>query len=131
MVDFTWSITSAEAIPDVDGKIQVINTLTWEVKATDGDNETTLAGNVTLPLPEKGKPFTAFEDLTPDLVMGWAKDVISTETVQHVEELLITRLAEVAAPVKEEVRLPWVPEKEVPPERPLTPREKMMGKTRG
>lgn len=66
-VSYTWSFPKVELSNDPLEK--TIVSVTYTITASDGLNDVSFTGNVTLPRPSE--QFTPYESVTGDLVRGW------------------------------------------------------------
>ena len=71
----TWKIEwmNVSTTP-VEGFDQVVLTAGWRCNAVDGEVSATAYGSVGFPQPSVGGQFTPYDQLTEDVVLGWAWD---------------------------------------------------------
>jgi len=74
-ITFTWSV-EMEVAKDLDGKVDAVTSVHWRCTAVDSEFTATAYGQVMLDAP--GDPYVAFQDLTRDQVIEWAKAKIFT-----------------------------------------------------
>jgi hypothetical protein len=111
-MEYTWKLKSLKKTNSGNLENVVIQTY-WELTGTDEDgNSGTFNGATPFKAPE-GENFTAYEDLTEEMVLGWIKDQVVGGYKDHVEEKIqeqINQKKNVVEEVKEE-ELPWAPPK--------------------
>jgi hypothetical protein len=101
-VDYVWSVKDVCFI-DTDQCSDVIQSVDWEVKATEGPHEVSMTGTTSLALPEDD--CVAYEDLTEEMVLSWVKANISESYKNEVEGYLLFTLKSLS---KEKKPLPWL-----------------------
>lgn len=99
MTTYTWAVANLERHTAGD----IVYIIHWTLSATDGVNTVSSYGTVGLVAPSEGDTVIPFEDLTPEIVIGWAKTELD-ETAMEAD--LQTQLDELAAPTHES-GLPW------------------------
>ena len=71
----TWSVTAMNCYPQEEGQTDVVFIVHWTCSGTQTENGTTYNGSVysttSVPAPEAGAPFTPYQDLTLETVLGW------------------------------------------------------------
>ena len=83
----------------------VVFTVHYTINATDGTYASSAYGSVGLEQPEDN--IIPFADLTPELVIGWTKEILGgDEKVAEIEAALQAQLDEQRAPTKAQ-GLPW------------------------
>lgn len=105
---YTWVIEQLDCYPEKDGYTDVVLTAYWRLNGTDGTNTATVYGSVGLTY-EKGRPFTPYDELTQDQVIGWVKAALGPEQVQALTDNVATQLAAIANPPVVMPPLPWAP----------------------
>jgi hypothetical protein len=71
--EITWTISALDCKP-IDGiKRNVVTTVHWRCDATDGEHSASVYSTCGLPSPV-GEQFTAYDDLTPAVVLNWIWD---------------------------------------------------------
>jgi hypothetical protein len=99
-ITYTWTIAQMDrSLP-----AGMVQTLHWTVSAADGDHTASAYGSIGL---EPADPLTMvpFEDLTPELVIGWLKDQLGDQ-VASIEDALAGQIADQKTP-KQASGLPW------------------------
>jgi hypothetical protein len=105
---YTWKLKSLQKTNFGDLQNVVVQT-SWEIKGTDEEgNSGTFNGATPFKIPT-GENFTAYEDLTEEIVLGWIKDQVIGKYKDHIDEKIqeqIDQKKNVIQEVKEE-ELPW------------------------
>ena len=91
-----WSIANLER-HTADG---IVYTAHWTVSATDGDYSAGAYGSIGLEAPAEGDAIIPYEELTPEVVIGWVKEKLGEDQVSSTEAALATQIAEQLAPTK-------------------------------
>jgi hypothetical protein len=81
---FDWAIAQLERHTD-DG---VVYTVHWTVTATDGTHSSSSYGSIGLEPPEDDS-IIPYENLTSEIVIGWAKDKLDVEQIETSLQRLI------------------------------------------
>lgn len=98
--EFNWAITNMERRTN-DGVVYIVD---YTVVANDGTYSSSAYGSLDLEAPESDP--IPFEDLTPEIVVGWVKHKFSAEKVAEIEKALENQLSEQRNPTKAS-GLPW------------------------
>ena len=69
MTTITWTITAMDCYPHADGQADVVFTVHWTCAGTDGIYNASVYSTCTVPGP--GNPFTPYDQLTQQQVLGW------------------------------------------------------------
>lgn len=104
--EYTWVIAALDCYPEHDGHADVVVTAHWRLNGTDGEHTAGVYGTQGFTLDEE-VPFTPFENLTKDQVVGWVKDALGEETVAAHEENIAKQIADQANPPVVNPPLPW------------------------
>lgn len=113
MTTKTWSIEQMQCFPSMEGKQNVVYVVNWLLTATDGDNSAHIYNTANLEYT-MGYPYTDYEKLTPEQVLGWVKDFLGEKQVQIYESEVDQLLAAKTAPQLITKGLPWVKQEYVP-----------------
>lgn len=105
-MEYAWSFPTLDVVYNEDGFAQVVKTVHWRYKATDGDYTAESYGTISLTAP--GQPFTDFDDLTPEIVTGWVTSVMGEEQVAAMDAALASQIDAKKNPVSGSVAPPWV-----------------------
>jgi len=103
---YSWAVNSMTAYPEVDGKTDVVFQVAWVCSATDGVNNTATYGSVNLTL-DPAAPFTPYDQLTLDQVLGWVWEIIGSDGIAAAEAICDAQLTAMAAPATVTPPLPW------------------------
>ena len=98
---FTWNIAQMER-ETADGYVFTVH---YTVDAKDDTYSAGAYGSLGLERPEGN--MIPFADLTPEIVIGWAKEKFGAEKVAEIETALQSQLDEQRSPSKQS-GLPWV-----------------------
>jgi hypothetical protein len=104
MADIVWNIAALECVTK-DGKNNVVSTVHWTVNGEDGTNTASVYGSIGVPY--EGGPFTQYDVLTKDIVVGWVKTQMGADEVAKHESSVAAQLADLAAPAVTKPALPW------------------------
>lgn len=102
---YTWCFPTLDVIYSEDGFQNVVQTVHWTYTAVDGDYTASSYGTVGLPAP--GQPFTAYDDLTPEIVQGWVVGVMGQEKVDAMNASLANNIASQKNPTGGALPPPW------------------------
>ena len=105
----TWTIEwmNVSTTP-VEGFDQVVLTAGWRCNAVDGEPSTTAYGSVGFPQPSVDGQFTPYDQLTEDVVLGWAWD--NGVDKAEVETNVTNQLNSLLNPPVVTPPLPWASE---------------------
>ena len=101
-----WNIVQLDCYPEVDGETDVVFTAHWDLTATEGEYSGRVYGSVGLTLDAEA-PFTPYNQLTKDQVIGWVKDAMGAETVAAHEAAVAQQIADQKNPKTVSPMLPW------------------------
>lgn len=103
--NFLWKVNSMSVMqtPEPDFVVSV----TWSVTAKHGSHSVTTSNVTDFVTP--GDPYTPYDALTEDMVLGWVKDQIGSDGVKQVENFLLSQISVMDTPpaAPEVVPLPW------------------------
>jgi len=103
---YTWNVAQLDCCPEAGGQTDVVFTVHWTLSGTDGTYSSRAYGSVGLPTPEG--TFTAFEDLTEPLVIGWTHDALGAEAVASLEANGAAQIEAQVNPTVVTPPLPWL-----------------------
>jgi hypothetical protein len=69
MTTITWTITAMDCYPQESGNTDVVFNVHWTCAGTDGTYNASVYSTCTVPGP--GNPFTPYDQLTQQQVLGW------------------------------------------------------------
>jgi len=102
----TWVAEQMDCYPEKDGETDVVFTVYWRCNGVDGSFSGTTYGSVGVTYVA-GSPFTPYEDLTQDQVVGWAKDALGDEQVAATEANVAAQIETQKNPPVVTPPLPW------------------------
>ncbi len=102
MATYSWDCRTVDTYPshtDETGTTEssVVYNVHWRVTGTEGEHSTTVIGTQTIDTADLSS-FTAFADITHDMMVAWTKAALGTERVSEIESSLDAQLAELSAP---------------------------------
>ena len=97
MISYTWSINQMDRLTSDN----FVVTVHYTVSAVDGDFTASTYGTVSY--TQESNNFIPFENLTPEIVIGWVKESLGEETV---EASLASQIEALKNPVQVS-GLPW------------------------
>lgn len=104
---YQWAVNGLTAYPEVDGRKDVVFQVSWVCSGTDGTHNAATYGTTDLTL-DPAAPFTPFDQLTLEQVVGWVHAALGAEGVAKAEADLDAQLAAQAAPpATVSPPLPW------------------------
>lgn len=80
MPNISWTISQMWAKPSEGSYTDVVVTAEWYCTATEGEHQAYNFG--TASFYSVGDPFTPYEDLTQDQVLGWCWNVIDKDQIE-------------------------------------------------
>ena len=105
-VTYTWGVAQMDCYPEADGETDVVFTVHWTISATDGTYSSGAYGTSGVSV-DPDEPFTAYEDLTLDQVVGWVQNAMGEEKVDQLEVALADQIVSQANPPVVTPPLPW------------------------
>ena len=106
MTEINWNISQLDCYPEKDGETDVVFTAHWDLTATEGEYSGRVYGSVGLTLDAEA-PFTPYNQLTKDQVIGWVKDAMGAETVAAHEAAVAQQIEDQINPKVVTPPLPW------------------------
>ena len=103
---YTWVIEKLKCYPEKDGYTDVVYTADWRLNGVNGMYSATVYGTVGLVYVD-GQPFTPYDQLTQEQVIGWVQAALGPEQVQVLTDNLAGQLAKLANPTSVTPPLPW------------------------
>ena len=91
--------------PQIDGLVDVVVTVNWTCRGTDGTYSGSLAGVTSLTLDPNGT-YVPYADLTEALVSGWVQSTLGADGVNSVQSVIDGQIA-TAANVPTILPNPW------------------------
>ena len=105
-VQYIWKITEIKAYPTYEDKTDVVCTVVWQLVATTGEYGSQLQGSIDLPT-QNLTPFTPYDQLTQEQVLGWVKDIMGPDQVAQYENGALADLELLINPPIVNLPLPW------------------------
>jgi hypothetical protein len=106
---FTWTIANMQVVPQLDGQTDVVVQATWVCTGVEDANGKTYTnsanGGGAFTAPQQGQPFTPYDQLTQEQVLGWVWQTISQEKI---ESGVQGQLNNQINPPTVDLPLPWV-----------------------
>ena len=97
MITYDWNCKTVDVHPQEEGETNVVYNVHWIVTGTKEDYSINNIGTQVVPLdPET--PFTPFDELTNEVVVGWTKDAMGEEQVKAIEDNIASQIAELENP---------------------------------
>ena len=103
-----WNVSQMDCYPEVDGEKDVVFTIHYDCTETEGEYSGRVYGSVGLTL-DASAPFTPYNQLTKEQVVGWVKDALGEETVIATEANVTKQIEDQKNPPIVRPPLPWVP----------------------
>ena len=88
-----WNVNTVDVHPHEEGHDDVIYNVHWSVSKVDGDYVASSYGTQTIDTSDLSD-FTAFADVTADMVKGWVIDAMGEEEVANLEASLDAQIEE-------------------------------------
>jgi hypothetical protein len=103
---YTWVIAQLDCYPQQDDHTDVVFIVHWRRQATDGTYSADIYGAQSVTLDPEA-PFTPYEDLTFDQVVGWLEDAMGEETLAAQVAALDKQIENQINPPVVSPPLPW------------------------
>lgn len=105
-VEINWVVSQMDCYPEKEGEADVVFNVHWRCNGVDGNYAGTSYGTQNVPL-SSDSPFTPYEDLTQDQVIGWVKDAMGPERVAEIEANVEQQIENQRNPPVVTPPLPW------------------------
>lgn len=110
MITTTWGISQLTCYPEYQGQPDVVCQVHWTLTADDAEGHTaSVYGSVGVDLSDEAT-FVPYNELTPEIVIGWVKEALGEEQVAEYEAGVVSVLEQQIAPVVVNRPLPWAAE---------------------
>ena len=106
-ITYKWVISSLDCYPQQDDHTDVVFTVHWRRQATDGTYSADIYGAQSVTLDPEA-PFTPYEDLTFDQVVGWLEDAMGEEVLAAQVVALDKQIENQIDPPTISPPLPWI-----------------------
>jgi len=106
---YTWTPTAIIGYPTYEGQTDVVTSVFYTVLADDGAGHTATLSSVQQTPLDPAVPFIPYDDLTPEIVIGWVQFNLGPEGVANIEANLNAQIAYQINPpvVPVSLPLPW------------------------
>ena len=101
----TWNVVSLDATKTVGSLSDVVTTVHWTARDSDGDHFGSAYGSVAIAEADS-KSFTAYEDITEENAIAWAKAAIGSDEVTAIETKIAAQITESKTPTRTS-GVPW------------------------
>jgi hypothetical protein len=105
-ITFTWHVTQMEAYPEENDKTNVVFNVHWHLNGIVGEYRAYAYGaqNVTV---DPNAPFTPYENLTEEQVVGWVQSAMGEERVAELQSNIAEDIANQIDPPVVTLPIPW------------------------
>ena len=91
---YTWNNKTVDTYPNLDGNADVIFNVHWRLTGEDADgNVGSTYGTIGLDTSDL-TDFTAFADITEDMINGWVEAAMGSEEVQAKKDAIDAQIEE-------------------------------------
>jgi hypothetical protein len=95
---YTWNNKTVDTYPDLDGNADVIFNVHWRLTGEDADGNVGLTyGTIALDTSDLSD-FTAFADITEDMINGWVEAAMGEDEVQAKKDAIDGQITEKVNP---------------------------------
>lgn len=101
-----WNVVQMDCYPEIDGEKDVVFVCHWTLTASEDGYSSSIYGSVNVSLDSES-PFTPYDQLTEDQVIGWVKDALGQQQVNACEATVEKQLADQKNPPVVTPPLPW------------------------
>ena len=102
-----WKVDNLIRKTTVESLSDVVTSVEWRAVLTDGEHNAGETGKVELSAAHVGN-FIPYASITEEDAIAWVKDVLGSDGVTDIENLLTAKIEELKAPV-EKNGVPWGP----------------------
>lgn len=106
-VTYTWFIEHMNCYPSSEGQQNVVFNVAWRLTGVDGEFSNSLHGSAAIEPYKSGDPFTPYEQLTEEQVLGWVKETLGADQISEYESAIANRISSLASPPVVIPPLPW------------------------
>ena len=106
-ITYTWSFPTLEAYPTSGEHTNVVFTIHWRLNADDGLGHIAEVYGTQSVQYEEGQPFTAYAELTAEIVQSWVEGAMGEEQVQSYKDNLATQIELQINPTSVSLPAPW------------------------
>jgi hypothetical protein len=105
-MELTWNITQMSCYPEQDGLTDVVFSVSWSLTATDDTYTSSVNGTIGVEL-DPAAPYTPYNELTKDQVLGWVKSSLGDAQVLEYENGVSSIVEAQKNPTIVTPALPW------------------------
>jgi hypothetical protein len=107
-MNITWKIVSLKAFPLLDGKVNVISLVAYNVIAEENGIRVMHSGFLSLPT-DNIETFIPYDSLNPEMILAWVKHYLGADGVKVLEDAVCNELRIQSNPPQTAVSvdLPW------------------------
>ena len=106
MITYNWNIVQMNTYPEKDGLTDVVFQIHWTLTGTDNIYEGSVYNSCGVTLDESA-PYTPYNELTKEQVIGWVKANLGEEQVISFEANIATQIQNQINPPVVSPPLPW------------------------
>ncbi len=106
-MELTWNITQMTCYPEQDGLTDVVFSVSWSLTATDDTYTSSVNGTIGVEL-DPAAPYTPYNELTKDQVLGWVKSSLGDAQVLEYENGVSSIVEAQKNPIIVTPVLPWL-----------------------
>ena len=88
-VNYTWNIIRLECYPQYASEVDVVFNVYWQYKGTDDNGISSARGGNTQVTYVQGEPYTPYDQLTQDQVIGWVTPTISDQKLAEMQSGIV------------------------------------------
>lgn len=102
----TWNVVQLDCYPQYEGESDVVFTVHWNLTGVDGEYTGYVYGSTGVTL-NPDEPFTPYNSLTLDQVIGWVQSALGAEQVAAYEANVAQQISDQQNPPVVTPPLPW------------------------
>jgi len=104
---YTWSFPSLSAYPSAEGETDVVFTVHWVLKGTDGNGHSGLVYGSIPVTYTAGGPFTPYASLTEAQVTSWTTEGLGADRVAELQANIDNQIQQQVSPTVVDLPPPW------------------------
>jgi hypothetical protein len=89
---YTWVVNSMVSYPQAEGLTDVVTTVNWACNGSDGTYTGALVGSTGVKL-DANAPYTPYNELTEQQVIGWVWAIIGEDQVASIQNDVAQQIA--------------------------------------
>ena len=106
-ITYNWTISQLEVKPAEADVTNVVVTAHWRLDGTDGTHSAGVYGSIATKPYEPGEPFTPYDQLTKEQVVGWVEKALGEEQVQQYKDSIAQQIEQQVNPLIVTPPIPW------------------------